>query len=953
MTGNYLVHVTDLNTGCSSTSVNYPIVVNPSPLTPVISANAAQPLCEGQQFILTITNPEQNAVYNWNTGQTGISIPAASEGEYFASTVNQFGCKAISEKAVIHPSPDLSCIPSGCFQLCDSILPYTVTGPGGFSNYQWQVLNGSVFETVTTTKDLVVLTNGLYRLVVTNSFGCTATSETLELNFIQCGYCTMVATISSSANVKCYGGNDGSATVTVSDGNGPFAYSWNSDPVQSTSTATGLKAGTYIVKIADARGCHIEISVTITEPSQTLKAFATPGTILCYGGSTNITVSASGGTSPYSGTGTFTRDAGAYSYTVTDANLCTSIISGLITQPETLIVSSTLGIIACFGGSTNVTVTAIGGILPYSGTGVFAHGAGAYSYTVTDFNNCTAATSGSISQPAALNATSTAGTILCYGGTTNVTVTASGGTLPYTGTGSFSRSAGSYSYTVTDFNHCTAVTTGNISQPAVLNATSTAGTILCYGGTTNVTVSASGGTSPYTGIGSFSRSAGSYSYKVMDANRCTAVTSGNISQPTLIVVTVTSGVISCYGGTTTVTVTASGGTPAYTGTGTFTVSAGIYTYKVTDSNGCTSTISKTIVQPAVISISINKVDVDCYNGNNGTATAIVTGGTSPYTYLWNTSPAQTTSTATGLKVGSYTVTVKDSKNCTQSTTVAIVNISCTGFKTYTQGGYGAVPSGNNPGTYVQQKFALAFPSGLTVGCTKTLKLTTAQSVIDFLPSSGTPVALKSNLVNSATYSNTLAGQVVTLKLNLVFDIYDPAFSPSTTSLKSLIIGTKTFAGWTVNQLMNEANNVLGGCSSRYTPAQINEAVTNVNQNYDNGNTNAGYLLCPCVGLPSMPNFNYRIDLIETDVEKHLDFSIYPNPNTGDFTIEFESSGLTVEHIVVYNIYGQKVYSQTIDHPMEGNNSLNINLTGVEVGIYFIQFLRGEVEEKMKKIIIVR
>jgi hypothetical protein len=223
---------------------------------------------------------------------------------------------------------------------------------------------------------------------------------------------------------------------------------------------------------------------------------------------------------------------------VADANSCTSVTSVTITQPTQLTASSSAGTIACYGDSTTVTVTASGGTSPYSGTGSFTRAAGSYTFTVTDANSCTSVTSVTITQPTQLTASSSAGTIACYGDSTTVTVTASGGTSPYSGTGSFTRGAGSYTFTVTDANGCTSVTSVTITQPTQLTASSSAGTITCYGGTTTVTISASGGVPPYSGTGTASSvGAGNYSYTIIDANGCSAVTSITVTQPAQIVVT--------------------------------------------------------------------------------------------------------------------------------------------------------------------------------------------------------------------------------------------------------------------------------------------------------------------------------------------------------------------------------------------------------------------------------
>jgi hypothetical protein len=79
--------------------------------------------------------------------------------------------------------------------------------------------------------------------------------------------------------------------------------------------------------------------------------------------------------------------------------------------------------------------------------------AGNYTVTVTDNNNCSAIASVLVNQLSGLTASATVSApILCNGGTATVDVTATGGTGPYSGTGQFNVTAGSYSYTVTDSN---------------------------------------------------------------------------------------------------------------------------------------------------------------------------------------------------------------------------------------------------------------------------------------------------------------------------------------------------------------------------------------------------------------------------------------------------------------------------------------------------------------------
>ncbi|HRG39218.1 MAG TPA: hypothetical protein PK289_11865, partial [Bacteroidia bacterium] len=171
------------------------------------------------------------------------------------------------------------------------------------------------------------------------------------------------------------------------------------------------------------------------------------------------------------------------------------------------------------------------------------------------------------------------------------------------------------------------------------------------------------------------------------------------------------------------------------------------------------------------------------------------------------------------------------------------SLPCGGFRTQTQGGWGAIPHGNNPGKYMQDHFAGAFPNGLTVGCTYKLTLTSAQAVTNYLPAGGSPAVLKIDYTNPTTLKNNLASQLVTLTLSVQFDFYDPQYSSSNTLLGSLTIGSGPFQGMTVSAFLTEANKVLGGCPSSYTAAQISDVLTAINENFVDGSKNGGFLIC--------------------------------------------------------------------------------------------------------------
>ncbi|TGE12811.1 Ig-like domain-containing protein [Hymenobacter elongatus] len=315
-----------------------------------------------------------------------------------------------------------------------------------------------------------------------------------------------LSTTGSQTNVSCFGGTNGSATVSVSGGTTPYTYSWNTTPVQTTATATGLSAGTYTVTVTDASSATITRSFTITQPTSAVTGTTVVTNVSCNGGSNGaINLTPSGGTSPYTfrwNSGATTEDrtglsAGTYSVTITDVNGCTGTVNTTVTQPAsalTLTKASQTNI-ACFGGNTGAASVnaATGGTAPYtydwtpgnpvgdgtrSVTGLTAQ---TYTVTVTDANGCTATQSFTLTQPASALATTGSQTNVTTNGGSNgtATVSVSGGTPSYTyswspsgGTSATASglSAGTYTVTVTDANGCTTTRSFTITQPAPVTA---------------------------------------------------------------------------------------------------------------------------------------------------------------------------------------------------------------------------------------------------------------------------------------------------------------------------------------------------------------------------------------------------------------------------------------------------------------------------------------------------
>ena len=320
-----------------------------------------------------------------------------------------------------------------------------------------------------------------------------------------------------------------------------------------------------------------------------------------------------------------------------DAGMLESGSSTVISTVNPLVASATSGSIACNGGSTTVTVSAVGGTSPYVGTGNFTVVAGSYNYIVSDSKGLKDTVSIVVAEPTVLASTATAGTIAAFGGSTSITASASGGTSPYSfnlNNGAYQTSnvfsnvlAGSYTINAKDSKGCLVSKSLTITEPALvvpdpLVASATSGSISCNGGSTTVTVSAVGGTSPYVGTGNFTVVAGSYNYIVSDSKGLKDTVSIAVAQPTVLSATLTAGTITTTGGYTSITVSASGGTAAYSynlnggayqSSNTFSnILAGTYTIGIKDSKGCTISRNITVSDYVTISTSLVRFKMSVY-----------------------------------------------------------------------------------------------------------------------------------------------------------------------------------------------------------------------------------------------------------------------------------------------------------------------------------------------------
>lgn len=256
-----------------------------------------------------------------------------------------------------------------------------------------------------------------------------------------------------------------------------------------------------------------------------------------------------------------------------------------------------------------------------------------------------------------------------------------------------SLSAGTYTVIVHGAGACNETDTATIVVPGPIALTLTQTPATCVGSNGTATATPIGGNGPYTYVWSTTPvqttqtatglPGGTYTVIVTDSAGCTATQTIVVQQSGTFQIATTNTNPVCFGSTTgTATATPSSGVPPYTyswntspvqttqtATG---LGAGTYIVSITDSTGCITTASVTVTTPAAIGINVAATGVGCNGGNDGTATATGSGGTPGYSYSWNSSPVQTTATATGLPAGPYVVTLTDANGCTATQSVTVV-----------------------------------------------------------------------------------------------------------------------------------------------------------------------------------------------------------------------------------------------------------------------------------------
>jgi|GEM_PF-1106773 len=255
-TGTYTVTVTDANgyTGTAAVTITPPGVL-------AVAGTVVNPVCRGVAsgtINLSVTGGAPAYSYLWTGGTTTQNRSGLANGTYTVTVTDINGCTKTKTFTLTQPATTLLINTSKtnvrCFGLNSGVATASAVGGTAPYTYSWNTFPVASTATIST------LVAGAYTCTVTDAIGCTKTvvvviTEPADINVFQ-----------TQSNVTFPGGNNGSATVSVTGGTPGYTYSWNTVPVKTTATVTGLTAGTYKCLIIDTKGCQKKVTFVITEP---------------------------------------------------------------------------------------------------------------------------------------------------------------------------------------------------------------------------------------------------------------------------------------------------------------------------------------------------------------------------------------------------------------------------------------------------------------------------------------------------------------------------------------------------------------------------------------------------------------------------------------------------------------------------------------------------------------
>ncbi len=510
--GTYNVTVTDVtNSTCTATASITINVGNPLPM-PTITGSTT--FCVGGSTTLSVATFSS---YLWSNNATTQSIIVNTPGPYSVTVTDNNGCTGTASVNVTQ-STSLSPQITGTLAICSGNSTFLDAG-AGYASYLW--------STNENTQTITVTSAGTYSVTVSDATGCTGTDQV-----------SVVVSSNPQPNITGNTNICSGQTTVLNAGSGYSSYLWSTNA--QTQTITVSTSGTYSVTVTNAAGCtgmaSVNVSVTNVPSVNAGVDNSTCGSTITL----NAISSGGSGLWSYIGPGsasfsditnpnaTVTASVlGTYQFiwTETFAQNCSNSDTVQIVFKPIPTSTFTATAIACSGQSSTIIYTgnatsgatfnwSWGGGTALPGTGIGPHtvswntpGTYTVSLTVTENGCASSPYTVQVVNPAGMTSTIQKTDILCYGQTTgSINLTVSGGTPPYSYQWSngatvedlINIGAGIYTVTITDAGGCTRVDGTTLNSPSQLTIVVTPSQTICYGQSVTLTITATGGTAPYT-----------------------------------------------------------------------------------------------------------------------------------------------------------------------------------------------------------------------------------------------------------------------------------------------------------------------------------------------------------------------------------------------------------------------------------------------------------------------
>jgi len=771
--GGYTVTVTD-GSGCSAVSG---IIVVETTDAITINETITPPNCDSESngaINLTVTGGTGDGfTFNWSNAEMTEDLSGLMADDYTVTvTDTEDGCTATATYQLTNSInltlTEVSSTPAGCAGATNGSLAIQVTGGGGNYSYDWSP-SGQTSATLSN------VAAGTYTVTVTdNNSSCT---EEESFTVDSEGGIEITGAVTDAS---CAGAATGSIDITVTGGG---TYAWSN--METTEDINNLTDGNYVVTVTSTDGqCTQTAAFTVNAGDGFEIELDGIAQATCDGadnGTVNITVNGATGTPGYQwSNGETTQDINnaiggeTVSVTVTDGAGCVETASYVVPSGNGFDINLVSIDNASCGGAEDgaIDIELDGAVLPvtveWSPTtptiiteDLSGVPAGTYTVTVVDGAGCNETATYTIDNDGGISAAvQNVMNVSCEGsmdGSISLDILNASANLSFnwsrpeaTGQNPIGLPAATYAVTITDEDSgCTDVITDIvIGNPAPITFTSVVDDASCNGADdATITINAAGGNGGFsytwshdamlTGNIATGLAPGAYIVMITDSRGCNITTEGIVAgEPTAIIVTGNVTSISGTGNNGAITVMATGGSGTYTdydwtspngplsGQTISGLDEGTYVVTVTDDTDCTGTATFTVNAADAPNPSLNSVtNVTCFDGNDGTITIDVNGGTQPYTFNWV--PTATGQNPTGLSAGTYSVTVTDNNGVSgilSSIVVGqpeefdydlmdLISVSCPGFM---DGEISINPTGGNGEPYtVDWGFAAADPLNLT------------------------------------------------------------------------------------------------------------------------------------------------------------------------------------------------------------------------------------------------